>query len=307
MIKSFNKLFSRISISQNIKKDILTFIIYNREKLEILDIKTLLILREKYSTSLESILFLIALAEISKVIKSKNIRVFLLYITRNKDISVDKFIKQEIPFFDDEKFLEKSFHQSLPIVYQYIQKTFHIIFETRYKLAKFTEKIGLADIISNSFREDLSIEQKQKLKGSMFNMTKDFYISIFPIYDYLVKTQINTIDAINYQTIEDNQRLIDGIEFYILYDKKKAFLYLEKLKSKIFIENLYLKNSNEFQELNNLKEKVFNLQQQAYLQENIFNYIQELYENKMKLQSMQVKYNIDEEDSLSFENVKGLL
>lgn len=174
-------------------------------------------------------------------------------------------------------------------------------------MAKFTEKIGLADIISNSFREDLSIEQKQKLKGSMFNMTKDFYISIFPIYDYLVKTQINTIDAINYQTIEDNQRLIDGIEFYILYDKKKAFLYLEKLKSKIFMENLYLKNSNEFQELNNLKEKVFNLQQQAYLQENIFNYIQELYENKMKLQSMQVKYNIDEEDSLSFENVKGLL
>lgn len=120
MIKSFNKLFSRISISQNIKKDILTFIIYNREKLEILDIKTLLILREKYSTSLESILFLIALSEISKVIKNRNIRVFLLYITRNKDISVDKFIKQEIPFFDDEKFLEKSFHQSLPIVYQYI-------------------------------------------------------------------------------------------------------------------------------------------------------------------------------------------
>lgn len=304
---NIDTLIKHLLTSQNIKKDILTFIIYNREKLKALDIKALSILREKYSTSLESILFLIALAEISKVIKNRNIRVFLLYITQNENISVDKFIKQEIPFFDDEKFLEKSFHQSLPMVYQYIQKTSNIIFETRYKLAKFTEKIGLADIMSNSFREDLSIEQKHKLKGSMFDMTKDFYISIFPIYDYLVKTQINTIDAINYQTIEDNQRLIDGIEFYILYDKKKAFLYLEKLKSKIFMENLSLKNSNEFQELNNLKEKVFNLQQQAYLQENIFNYIQELYESKMKLQSMQVKYNIDEEDSLSFENVKGLL
>jgi len=303
-----NKLITQLLTSQNIKKDILTFIINNKENLRILDFKILTNSREKYSTSLESILFLITLAEISKVIKNKNIRVFLLYITQKNEFStVEEFVKEEIPFFNDDEFLEKSFHQSLPLFYKYIQGTANIIFETRYKLAKFTEKIGIADIHSNSFREDLSTSQKEELKGSMFDMTKDFYISIYPIYDYLVKTQMNTTDAINYQTIEDNQRLIDGIEFYIRYDRTKAFSYLEKLKSKIFMESLYLKTKDEFKELNSLKEKVFYLQQQAYKQEDIFDYIQELYDAKFDLHTMQIKYDIDEKNSLTFGGVKSLL
>jgi hypothetical protein len=303
-----NKLITQLLTSQNIKKDILTFIINNKENLRTLDFKILTNSREKYFTGLESILFLIILGEISKVIKNKNIRVFLLYITQKNEFStVEEFVKEEIPFFNDDEFLEKSFHQSLPLFYKYIQETANIIFETRYKLAKFTEKIGIADIDSNSFREDLSTFQKEELKGSMFDMTKDFYISIYPIYDYLVKTQINTTDAINYQTIEDNQRLIDGIEFYIRYDRKEAFSYLEKLKSKIFMESLSLKIQDEFKELNSLKERVFYLQQQAYIQEDIFNYIQKLYDAKFDLHTMQMKYDIDKKNSLIFSEVKSLL
>jgi len=308
-INNINSLVNILLKSQNIKNDILTFIISNKESLETLDFKSPNTLREKYSSSLESILFLIALAEISKVNKNKNIRIFILYLTQenSKNISIKKFIKNEIPFFHDDEFLNKYFHKSLPILYQYIQKMTNVIFETRYKLAKFSEKIGIADITSNSFREDLSSFQKEELKGSMFDMEKDFYASIYPIYDYLVKIQINTIDAINYQTIEDNQRLIDGIEFYIQYDKKEAFSYLEKLKSKIFMESLSLKNKYEYKELNSLKYRVFHLQQQAYVQEDIFEHIQELYEAKFNLHTMQVKHKVDEKSSLGFDEVKEIL
>jgi len=304
----FHKLISQLLKSQNIQKDILTFIIKNRTHLETLNFKILIDIREEYSSGLEYILFLITLAEISKIIKNKNIRVFLLYITQqNKFSTIEKFIENEIPFFNDNEFLEKSFHQSLPIFYQYIQKTSNIIFESRFKLAKFTENIGLLEISSNEFRKDLSSTQKQELKDSMFDMSKDFYNSIFPIYDYLVKTQINSIDAIHYQTIEDNQRLVEGIKFYILYDIKVAFSYLEKLKSKIFIENLSLKSDVKLNKLKALKEKVFYLQQQAYMQENIFEYIEKLYNAKMELQVIQNKYNIDKKQFLNFKEVKSLL
>lgn len=311
MIKKNNisDLIKLLMKSQNIQKDILTFIVENKNKIESLNLKNLNSLREQYPTSLEYVFLLIVLAEMSKIVKNKNIKKFAMYLTQEKyrNTSIDKFIESDFSFLSDDKASDEYFYKSLPVLYQYIQRTASIIFETRYKLAKFTEKIGMSDIESNSFREDLTDPQKQELKDSMFDMTKDFYISIYPMYDYLVKSQINIVDAINYQTIEDNQRLVDGIEFYVDFDKKEAFKYLEKLKSKIFMDNLSLINNEGIEDLNFLKNKVFNLQQKAYFQENIFEYIQDLYQAKYDLHTAQIKYKIDEKKSLSFDEVKKIL
>jgi len=307
-IQIITTIINQLISSQNIRKDILTFIVENRQWLDNLTLKTLLSLQKKYSTSFESILFLILLAEISKVIKNKHIRIFVLHISQNSDnLPIEEFIQKEVPFFNDEVFLEKSFHQSLPILYLYIQDTFSVIFESRYKLAKFSEKIGLADIASESFREDLTTNEKSELKYAMFDMTKDLYRSIAPIYDYLVKTQINTFDALNYQTNTDNQRLIEAIEFYLYYDRKEAFLFLERLKSKIFIENLSLKKDESSSKLSHLKKRVFELQQQAYEQEEIFDFIQKLYYARVELELLQNKNNINEKNSLDFYEVKSIL
>jgi len=305
-----SEIITQLLSTQNIRQEVFAFILKNKEWLNDLNLKTLLSFQEKYANSLESILFLIFLAEVSKVIKNKHIRIFVLHLSQNEDnLPIAEFIQQEVPFFNDEVFLEKSFHQSLPILYLYIQETFSVIFESRYKLAKFSETIGLADIGSNSFREDLTVDEKHELKHAMFDMTKELYRSIAPIYHYLVKTQINTFDALNYQTGLDNQRLIEAIEFYLHYDKQEAFLFLERLKSKVFMENLSLANETSSTDLNRLKKRVFDLQQEAYEQEEIFDFIQTLYHAKLELELelLETKSPVNSTITLDFYELKHIL
>lgn len=302
--------------SKNITEDILDFIVQHKQYIEEIKLDTLISLKGKYVTSLESVLFLVLLAEISKVTKNDNIRVFILYIIQtDKEHSLEgikEFIKNDISFFLDKPFLDRFLSQSLPLFYQYIQGLFNVIFESRYELAKFSEDIALKSINSNELRSDLSYDQKNKLKDDMFNMTKDLYASIFPIYKYLVEAHVNNVDAIHYQTIEDNNRLIEAIKFYVLYDKKQAILFLEKLKGKVFIENLSLKSKDnnieheQLMKLKQLQDQVFYLQQQSYLTDNLFKHLNILYESKLQLHQMQIQFKYCK-DSLTFDRFKSLL
>ena len=116
-----------------------------------------------------------------------------------------------------------------------------ITFETKSKLAKFCEDIGLADFGSEHFREDLSDREKMELKNSMFQMTKNIYDDIQKVFEYLKFAYASELALFELQTDENMKIFYDKIRFYMNLNPEKAFDHLEQIKSSIFLKRLSFK------------------------------------------------------------------
>ena len=68
-----------------------------------------------------------------------------------------------------------------------------------------------------------------------------------------------------------------------------------------------LKKDDASSKITYLKKKIFELQQQAYEQEEIFDFIQTLYHVKIELELLENEDKINKKNSLNFYEVKNVL
>lgn len=350
VVQLFDDIISEVlSEEEAILEKIHNFIKGHHKKITQISINSLVELRNRYNHSFESVLFFIIMIEFVKLYPSRKVELFVVFIfsiflpKRGQQVSIEEYnvftasIKSEFNLvLEDENMYDEEYEiyiqTYLMMTANLIADVVQIIFETNIELAEFTKIIALSDISNpKHYRSDLSEQMKEKVKEDTKMMTQGSYQKIIRIFQYLEAHYVTEHGLFKIRTNENLAIFYKIVQFYIKYDKPKAFKVLESVKGSIFLTQLRLSNfkfngnvsgNQKLQQLLKQEEVLQSILRDYFMRDEIkfFEELSELSKVNLNLQDIYQKILIEtnstdiqkyvhmrQQESLDYESIKLLL